>query len=124
MREIRFRVYNTKSKEWIHRPRYEVNLFGETILLGGFMQKVSILDLNYCVALQYIGLNLDNGHEVYEGDIINTMKNRYVIEYSKDKAKYIGRGLFHDKDVVDAASIVPGGISLGNIFENPELLKL
>jgi hypothetical protein len=123
-REIKFRVYNTRSKEWIHGPRYEVNLFGETILLGAFMQNVSIQDLNHCVALQYIGLNLDSGHEVYEGDIINTMKNRYVIEYSKDNAKYIGRGLFHDKDVVDVASIVRCGICLGNIFENVDLIKL
>ena len=122
MKEIRFRVRNTKTNKWIHGPNYEVNLFGETILLGCFMEGVGVMELNDCVVLQYTGLHYENGKEIYEGDIINTIANRYVIEYDNERAKFIGRGLLYDKDILSADVIVPGGICLGNIYDNPELL--
>ncbi len=70
MREIKFRVWNNKTKEWVHGPGDEVNLFGETILFGDFMKGISIKDLNDCVAYQFTGLKDKNGREIYEGDVI------------------------------------------------------
>lgn len=122
-REIKFRVYNKKAKQWVHGPNYEVNLFGEMILLGGFMQKISIEDLNECVPLQYTGLNDKNGKEIYEGDIIQFERwpitqpikgtvifyeTEYRIHSSTDSMYY---NLSNTVEVV------------GNIFDNPELLN-
>lgn len=84
-RQIKFRVYNKKTKKWIYGPHANssidgVNLFGETIMFGELLSGVSIEDYNECVALQFTGL----------------------------KDSYLG---FTD------------GTVIGNIYDNPDLIK-
>ena len=136
MREIKFRVWNTKTKKWVHGPGDECNLFGEMILMGGFMPKIGIMELNDCVPLQYTGLKDKNKKEIYERDIIKCsaeqmMKNNTPhpnIIYSRDYYGVIeyGAPLFSIK-VLTMDGYPPifwRGIEIiGNIFENPELLK-
>ena len=69
-RQIKFRLWNNKNKSWIHAPRKEVNLLGETIILGGLLDGVSIRDLNDILVLQFTGFLDKNNNEIYEGDII------------------------------------------------------
>jgi uncharacterized phage protein (TIGR01671 family) len=130
-RPIKFRVYNTKQNKWIHGPGNEVNLFGETILLGGFMQNVPTSELNDCVALQYTGLTDINGKEIYEGDIL---KIHYDVGgdvigqvlYEADHGGYIfqwkrkGPNQHHINLNCDVAF---ESVIVGNILENPELLN-
>lgn len=130
-RIIKFRIWNKKTKSWLHGPDKNpsldgVNLFGENILLGGFCQGVSIEDLNESVALQYTGIEDKNGVQIYEGDIIeytqclfNTIPDKFpqkqkVIEWDDYGARW------------NIFSSAAGELNLkviGNIFENPELLN-
>jgi len=69
-REIKFRVYDKVKKIWIYGPGREVNLIGETILLGGFLNGVNVERLNDLEILQYTGRKDKYGTEIYEGDLL------------------------------------------------------
>ena len=130
-RPIKFRVYNNKQNKWVHGPGNEVNLFGETILFGAFMNNVPTEELNDCVALEYTGLTDSNDNPIYEGDIL---KIHYDVGgdvigqvlYEADHGGYIfqwkrkGRNQDYDNLNCDLAF---ESVIVGNILENPELLK-
>lgn len=125
MRQIKFRVWNAKKKKWIHPPGHEVNLFGETILLGGFMNGVSVEGLNDCHALQFTGLLDKNKKEIYEGDIVkgsgDTSASQgaiVVIEYEPMRFVLRAPGKKWCRDLfLETLEVI------GNIYDNPELCK-
>ena len=130
-REIAFRVWDGRIKNWIHLPGDEVNLFGESILLGSFMYGTSLDDLNYCQALQNSGLNDKDGYEIYEGDILNiqTEDNPEDLQWELGVVEFLNGcfwlgGKFNQPLYELLSNNVIDGKIIGNIFDNPELLKL
>ena len=126
-REIKFRVWNGKTKSWVHAPEEEVNLFGECILLGGFMCGIGILELNDCIPLQYTGIKDKNKKEIYEGDLL-FLTNNLVGLVAFEDGQYIVKNHIED----ESGCVLTNGKECnpdkwyeiaGNIFENPDLIK-
>jgi hypothetical protein len=131
-RRIKFRIWNNKTRSWIHGPHENpsldgVNLFGETIMFGELLRGVSIEDYNECIPLQYTGLKDSKGKEIFEGDIISQPvydgwkfgeSKNYVIQWWQySNHSYYGAGWYAGHNNIDKAAEI-----VGNIFENPELL--
>jgi uncharacterized phage protein (TIGR01671 family) len=110
MRDIKFRAWNLDTKKW--------NIVGQYNLLKG-----SIVP-NYNQALmQFTGLKDAQGKEIYEGDIIfNGAENKRIVIYEAPSF-FLAKSL-KDKIDVDAFSTPHTDEEvIGNIYENPELLK-
>lgn len=123
-RQIKFRVWNNKTKKWIHGPGYECNLFGEMILLGGFMP-VKVEELNDCIPLQFTGLLDVNGKEIYEGDLMTGRNTPIVVEYEAPEFRFAYKNLdggFCDRYIVGWADF--SGEIIGNVYENPGLVGI
>lgn len=123
MRRIKFRIWNGKTKQWIHGPHEMpsmdgVNLFGETILFGDLLGGVSIEDLNEIVALQYTGLDDKNGKGIFEGDIISFTYhgNKMVFQ---GVVKWTGCGFGFDRHLCMANPLACDNLEVtGNIFDD------
>lgn len=119
MREIKFRAKSGKDGEWEY---FDFNSESEVRELSYRIQKGWTVGLG-----QYTGLKDKNGKEIYEGDIVkNAWPHPYFIEYSKDWGAYMTvekHGLNDSQAEYDYLSNRKDVEIIGNIYENPELLK-
>ena len=124
MREIKFRVWDTKSKNWIQND--------VVIRLNGRIVEVSYGELmgeeTGCILQQYTGLKDKNDREIYEGDIIichPDSQEKCIVDWSPD-------GIWWATDLIQPPErelygqelyMYPKCQVIGNILENPDLLK-
>ena len=111
MREIKFKAWDKKEKRFLTQK--------EMTEIGGFYYTYGVdPDPEEYVLMQFTGLKDKNGKEIYEGDILqDKFGNKDIVRYSS----------FHDAGI-DVQGLGCGvsfdkGEVIGNIYENPELIK-
>jgi uncharacterized phage protein (TIGR01671 family) len=142
MRDFQFKVWDNDSNRFLEIDYINFNRDGsikELILIDGYDFDIGCVEYhsytpNDVEILQYSGIKDKNGKKIYEGDIIEKyistdglkpkkkkIKLKIYFEHGEFKAKRItkvpksykwyNRGVFYDCKII------------GNIYENPELLK-
>lgn len=128
MREIKFRSWDPFNGTM--SPPNDVN--GNKKDLGWFFSQHDNANEggNDCKLMQFAGLKDKNGKEIYEGDIISAahFTHPLIVGYNTESASFCCNKTndfetqscyWFYNDVV----ISDGWIVIGNIYENPELLK-
>lgn len=130
-RTIKFRVWDKNRKIFLDYPCYFNHLdFNEFTCFDRYFK----CDEDDCVVQQFTGLLDKNGKEIYEGDFIQAMAggetfygligwNNYSSGFKVKeltKTPYPGDSRWNLEYM--SCNIAEGQI-IGNIFENPELLK-
>lgn len=124
-REIKFRIWDDFKKEWLGSSDkdsltfYGFHLVGEVMTVQCPPQWA--LD-SCCIVEQYTGLKDKNGKEIYEGDIVQIYKGGTTYEVAWME-KDGGWFCFSNSDDHYEPLYHADFEAIGNIHENPELLK-
>ena len=99
------------------------NLTFESVIKQAVEEKGHWLSITDHILEQFTGLHDQNGVEIYEGDILDSITGRHlIVVYSRD---FAGFSMVYQKDASMSLyeRYANKSIILGNIHVNPDLLK-
>ena len=119
MREIKFRVWDKLNKEMFD---VEIINFQERRV---YKDAVSYRKFEDIELIQYTELKDKNNKEIYEGDILSDGNNekpyKVIFENGSFRAEFEGDFDEYSFDLIDV--VLHRCEIIGNIYENPELIK-
>lgn len=134
-REIKFRAWCESNKEMYYPDNiYEFHIDNNSVGFYPNYDKEEHFSFNtipsehekQIIVMQYTGLKDKNGKEIYEGDILNFGNNNYVqVIFDNGSFNVFDEplGWDFDSDIIPIKTDFRYCEVIGNICENPELLK-
>ncbi len=116
MRDIKFRAWYEDGKRMIYGfPSFQNEHFYDGRGLG--------IDFRVLKLMQYTGLQDKNGKEIYEGDIVRGCLEHGVVVWIQEEARW-GIDVGGERKDIPFWEVNHAHLEvIGNIFENPDLLK-
>lgn len=128
MREILFRAKHYRTKQWVYgipfrnpvngldNDAYYPQIIPEINKMHSTIDRCSVIEETIS---QYTGLTDKKGTKIFEGDIIEYEGNKYSINYLLHYARF---SAVKPNNVFCVFAYQCGEV-IGNIYDNPELLK-
>lgn len=129
MREILFRGKSLNSGEWVegYFVKYQPDSGKDEWIFGIVPEYASALYLIKVDAEtvgQFTGLTDMNGVKIFEGDIIESALERFIVEWYDELAGfYLGDIDPEYQGCAILSDVNKDGIVIGNIHDNPEMLE-
>lgn len=127
-REIKFRAWDKTNNRWINDTEFLIDSDGLVLLFDsergnevkGLSGKWRTADEEEIILLQSTGLKDKNGKEIYEGDIVFSDGHKGIVVYEKEFAGFYVQEIGSEFSAKLKQALME---IIGNIYENPELLK-
>ena len=116
MRDMKFRAWYEDGQRMIYGlPNFQNNHFYDGHGLG--------IDFRVLKLMHYIGLQDTNGKPIYEGDILGGWLEHGVVVWIQEEARW-GIDVEGDQRDIQFRNVNHDHLDvIGNIYENPDLLK-
>ncbi len=123
MRLIKFRIWDEIERK-MHYSAFNVSFSGSNsgeVVDAGWRDPSKNFGIR-CILMQYIGIKDKNGREIYEGDVVKSSA-----AFTLQKVEW---GDFHSGFIFCGGSFIKTSCPncytneiIGNVYENPELIK-
>ena len=129
MRELKFRAWDKHEKKFIYKflmsstDDKDSDDWTCPLTLGEHNGHTEWLNNDQLIISQYTGLKDKNEKPIYEGDILRYADTVCVVEFEEKYARFILRDMSDDFPLSFDARLLADMEIIGNIHENPELLK-
>ena len=128
MRTIKFRGKDRRTGKWFYGNLYVKDTRGRTHICT---PERGCFDIDPETVGQFTGLMDKNGNEIYEGDIIGCHNPRikHLIFYNEKQGRFMAalngdiENDFEGVCGLDDSRWVGSKTVIGNVYDNPELLK-